>query len=99
MEKEIIAVSVFFVVYAFIVWDKVDKAIVAILGAASLMALGVLTQKEAILGIDFNTVGLLTGMMIIVGVCQKTGMFHYLAIKARSSRRANPGLFFSTSRS
>ncbi|MEK7313768.1 MAG: ArsB/NhaD family transporter [Deltaproteobacteria bacterium] len=92
MEKEIIAVSVFFVVYAFIVWDKVDKAIVAILGAASLMALGVLTQKEAILGIDFNTVGLLTGMMIIVGVCQKTGMFHYLAIKSAKFAKGEPWL-------
>jgi len=91
MEKEItIAVSVFFIVYAFIVWDKIDKAVVAVLGASSLMALGVLTQKQAILGIDFNTLGLLVGMMIIVGVCQKTGMFHYLAIKSAKFAKGEP---------
>ena len=93
MEKEItIAVSVFFIVYAFIVWDKIDKAVVAILGASSLMALGVMTQKQAILGIDFNTLGLLVGMMIIVGVCQKTGMFHYLAIKSAKFAKGEPWL-------
>ncbi|MFZ3072513.1 MAG: ArsB/NhaD family transporter [Thermodesulfobacteriota bacterium] len=93
MEKEIIiAISVFFIVYGLLVWDRIDRAVVAILGASSLMALGVLTQKEAILGIDFNTIGLLVGMMIIVGVCQKTGMFHYLAIKSAKFAKGEPWL-------
>lgn len=51
---------------------------------------GVLTQETAIAGIDFNTLALLTGMMIIVGIAEKSGMFQYVAVWAVHRTRANP---------
>lgn len=43
---------------------------------------GILTQTTAVAGIDFNTLSLLIGMMIIVGIAEKSGMFQYVAIWA-----------------
>jgi Na+/H+ antiporter NhaD/arsenite permease-like protein len=60
------------------------------LGACLLIVLGIITQEKAIHGIDFNTIGLLVGMMAIVTVCQKTGMFQYLAIKSAKFAGGEP---------
>jgi Na+/H+ antiporter NhaD/arsenite permease-like protein len=49
-------------------------------GGMLLVVFGVLSQERAIHHIDFNTIGLLVGMMIIVGVTAETGLFRYLAI-------------------
>ena len=86
----IIAVLVFLGVYVLLIWDKADRAVIAMLGAGALILVGVQTQKDAINGIDFNTIGLLVGMMAIVSVCQKTGMFQYLAIKSAKLARGEP---------
>jgi len=59
--------------------------------AAVLMILfGVLTQQQAMQGVDINTIGLLTGMMIIVGIMRDSGVFQYLAIRAAKLVRADP---------
>src|SRR6185369_13659537 len=44
----------------------------------------------AIRGIDFNTLALLTGMMLIVAVTRKSGVFQYVAIRAAKLAKANP---------
>jgi len=49
-----------------------------------------LNQQQAVMGIDFNTIGLLTGMMVIVAISQKTGMFQYVAIKAAKAAKGEP---------
>ncbi|MEN6348997.1 MAG: ArsB/NhaD family transporter [Syntrophomonas sp.] len=69
-------------VYGIIISEKVHRTIIALFGAALLLLLGVLSQQEAINYIDFNTIGLLAGMMIIVGIARKSGIFEYMAIKA-----------------
>lgn len=76
------AIIIFLTVYIILIWDKFNRAVVALLGAALIILSGVLNQEKAVAGIDFNTIGLLIGMMIIVGICQKTGMFQYIAIKS-----------------
>jgi Na+/H+ antiporter NhaD/arsenite permease-like protein len=59
--------------------------------AAGLMILGgVLTQEAALEGIDFNTIGLLTGMMIIVAITRQSGIFQYLAIWSAKQVKASP---------
>ena len=59
--------------------------------AAGLMILGgVLTQEAALEGIDFNTIGLLTGMMIIVAITRQSGIFQYLAIWSAKRVKASP---------
>ena len=61
-----VSTVLFVATYAVIVTEKVNRAIVALLGAGLMISLGVLNQDAAIRGIDFNTLGLLTGMMVIV---------------------------------
>ncbi len=78
------------VVYALVVTELVNRAVVAVLGAAALIALGVLNQEQAVRAIDFNTVGLLVGMMVMVAVARKSGLFGYVAIKAAQLARGSP---------
>jgi Na+/H+ antiporter NhaD/arsenite permease-like protein len=80
----------FLVVYAFIVSEKIHRTILALCGASLLVLLGVLTQHEAVNFIDFNTIGLLFGMMVIVGITRKSGVFEYIAIKAAQSTGGDP---------
>ncbi|MGB5438139.1 MAG: SLC13 family permease, partial [Gammaproteobacteria bacterium] len=61
-----VASILFVVTYAVIVSEKVNRAIVSLLGAGLMIMLGVINQETAISGIDFNTLGLLIGMMVIV---------------------------------
>jgi len=62
-----LATSILILTYAVIISERFNRAIVAPLGAAVVIGTGVLTQEQAVHGIDFNTIGLLTGMMILVG--------------------------------
>ena len=55
-----------------------------------LIGLGVLNQEQALAAVDFNTVGLLVGMMIVVAVARKSGLFGYVAVKASQLARGSP---------
>jgi Na+/H+ antiporter NhaD/arsenite permease-like protein len=65
--------------YAVIMTEKVNRAVVALLAAGLMICLGVINQEAAIRGVDFNTIALLTGMMIVVNITRKTGVFEYVA--------------------
>jgi Na+/H+ antiporter NhaD/arsenite permease-like protein len=83
------------ITYATIMSEKVNRAIVALIGACVMILVGVLDQDEAIRGIDFNTIGLLTGMMILVSVSRRSGMFQYLAVWSAQAAKAHPaGILF-----
>ena len=71
---------IFFLTYLAIVTERLNRAIVALVGAGLMITLGVINQQAAIRGIDFNTLGLLTGMMVIVAVSRRSGIFQYVAI-------------------
>lgn len=86
----LIALIVFASVYILLIWDKFNKTVVSLLGASLIVILGVLDQEKAVEGIDFNAIGLLIGMMIIVAVCQKTGMFQYVAIRSAKIVNGEP---------
>ena len=76
--------------YAAIMSEKLNRAIVALLGAGLTISLGLLTQEQAIEGIDFNTLALLTGMMLIVAITRRSGVFQYVAIVAAQATKASP---------
>ncbi|TAN59203.1 MAG: hypothetical protein EPN26_00325 [Rhodospirillales bacterium] len=76
--------------YLAIMSEKVNRAIVSLMGAGIMILLGVLNQDMAIRGVDFNTIALLTGMMIIVSVTRKSGVFQYVAIWSAKKVKANP---------
>jgi Na+/H+ antiporter NhaD/arsenite permease-like protein len=78
------------VVYIVIITERVNRAIIALLGAGLMIQFGVLDQAEAVKGIDFNTIALLTGMMILVSVSRKSGMFQYLAVWSAKKAKAEP---------
>ena len=83
--------SILFVAtYAVIVSEKVNRAIVSLLGAGLMVMLGVLNQETAISGIDFNTLGLLTGMMVIVTITKRSGIFQYIAVWSAKKVKASP---------
>ena len=78
------------VTYAVIMSEKINRAIIALIGASLMIVIGVFSQEEAIRGIDWNTIGLLTGMMILVSVSRRSGMFEYLAIWSAQAAKAHP---------
>ncbi|NLW44565.1 MAG: ArsB/NhaD family transporter [Syntrophomonadaceae bacterium] len=80
----------FLLVYAFIISEKIHRTVLALCGAALLVLVGVLNQHEAVSFIDFNTIGLLFGMMVIVGITRKSGVFEYVAIKAAHTTGGDP---------
>ena len=85
-----LATSILILTYAVIISERFNRAIVALLGAAVVIGTGVLTQEQAVHGIDFNTIGLLTGMMILVGITKECGIFQFLAIKAAKAAKGSP---------
>jgi len=76
--------------YLLIMTERLNRVIISLTAAGLMILGGVLTQKAAIEGIDFNTIGLLTGMMIIVAIIRKTGIFQYLAIWSAKQVNASP---------
>jgi len=83
------------VTYATIMSEQVNRAIIALIGAGLMILVGVLDQEEAIHGIDWNTIGLLTGMMILVSISRRSGMFQYLAVWSAQAAKAHPaGILF-----
>jgi Na+/H+ antiporter NhaD/arsenite permease-like protein len=90
-----VSTAVLAITYATIMSEKCNRAIVALVGAGVMIIIGVLDQEEAIRGVDWNTIGLLTGMMILVSISRRSGMFQYLAIWSAKAAKAHPaGILF-----
>ena len=87
---QIIALAIFVAVIAVIVSEKVHRAACALGGAVLLMLIGILTPKEALEFIDFNTIGVLLGMMMFVAVVKNSGIFEYLAVKSARIAKGDP---------
>ena len=85
-----IAIGIFILSYFFIISEKVPRAVTAVFGASLLIILGVLTQEKAIQHIDWNTLGLLIGMMIIVDLTRRSGVFAFLAIWVSKKAKGDP---------
>ncbi len=92
----IVAALIFTAVYVIIITDKLDRTVVALAGAALMILTGILDQEEAFRAIDFNTLGLLISMMVIVFITQRTGVFQYLAIKACKISKGEPLLILAS---
>ncbi|MDQ3355281.1 MAG: ArsB/NhaD family transporter [Actinomycetota bacterium] len=84
------AVIVFLVALAVIASERVHRTQVALIGAAIVVVAGVIEQEQAIEAIDFNTIGLLAGMMLVVRLTEPTGIYNYMAIRAGQLARGRP---------
>ena len=86
----IVAIVIFVIAYALIISEKVHRTIVGLFGAMLMILCGIIEQETAVHHIDFNTLGLLMGMMIIVNITSETGLFNFLAIWAAQKVKAQP---------
>ncbi|MGG1513989.1 ArsB/NhaD family transporter [Paenibacillus oryzisoli] len=89
-QQAIIAIGIFLVTYGMIIAEKIHRTIVAMIGGVLMVALGIVSQESALHHIDFNTLGLLVGMMIIVSITAETGLFQYIALIAAKKAKGDP---------
>jgi len=85
-----VSLTVLGVAYGFVIVGRVNRAIVALIGASVVVVIGALDQGEAIKGIDWDTIGLLTGIMILVAISRRSGLFEYIAIWSAQRVKASP---------
>jgi len=92
----IISILAFLLTYAGIFMERVHRAIIAISGAVAMIAFGTwlsfYSAHDAVKAVDFDTIMLLLGMMLVVGLFKETGFFQYLAIRAAKLARGEPWL-------
>ena len=86
----VVALPILVATYVLVMLDRFDRSIIALLGAGAMVLSGVLNQEQAIQGIDFNTIGLLTGMMLLVAIARRSGGFEYMAVMAVQVARGSP---------
>lgn len=87
---QIISIAVFAVVMALVVSEKIHRALAALLGAVVLFCIGIVDFDAGMGSIDFNTLGVLCGMMMFVAVVRKSGLFEYVAIRSAKLCKGDP---------
>ena len=90
MDGMLISIIVFLLVYIAITFEIVNKAVAAFSGVAVLTLLHVIDEHQAIEFIDFETIMLLFGMMIIVSVLKHSGLFTIISVRISELTRGNP---------
>lgn len=85
-----LSTAILIVAYGAIMTERINRAIIALLGAGLMILTGVIDQETAIAGEDFNTLALLIGMMLLVAISRRSGMFQFVAIWAAKVGRGNP---------
>jgi Na+/H+ antiporter NhaD/arsenite permease-like protein len=99
MSLPILLSSLIFIISLFFIFsEKIHRSIAGIAGAVLMVAVGRLlgfySEALALDAIDFNTLGLLLGMMVLVAMLEPTGFFQYLAVWAARVSRGKPVLLF-----
>ncbi|CAN2201894.1 ArsB Na+/H+ antiporter NhaD and related arsenite permeases [Candidatus Nanopelagicaceae bacterium] len=89
-----LTIAIFALAYVFIASEKISRIAIVLSGAAAMVVIGATDAEKAFYshetGIDWNVIFLLLGMMIIVGIIHKTGLFEFLAITAIKKSNGNP---------
>lgn len=89
-----IAIGIFAIVLLLIVFEVYDKSLIALSGALLMVLLGVLSPEQAIAAVDFDTIFLILGMMIMVNIAAKSGVLEWLNVKIAILTRGNPLYIF-----
>ena len=90
LDPKAVSAAVLALTYALIISGWLNRAVVALIGACLVILLGGLDQAQAVAGINWNTIGLLAGMMVLVAITRRSGIFEYLAVWSAQRARANP---------
>lgn len=88
--KQVIAIIIFLVVMLAIISEKVNRAIAAMAGALLMIIFNILSVEQGLHHIDFNTIGVLIGMMLFVSVVKNSGVFEYIAIFSAKKSKGDP---------
>ena len=87
---DVVAVVIFLVALVMIAFEWTHRTKIALLGAAAVVLIGILEEHQAIEAVDWSTLGLLVGMMVIVGLTERTGVFTYLALRVAQLSGGRP---------
>ncbi len=90
MNAQIVSIVIFFAVIIAIISEKIHRTVAALTGMILLLLFHILDIDKAISYIDFNTIGVLLGMMIFVSVVKQSGLFEYVAIKSAKLAQGDP---------
>ncbi len=90
LSKAVVASVILVLSYAVLFSERLNRAVTVLLGASAMILMGVLSYDQAIKGVDFNTIALLIGMMIMVGIMEKSGAFQFAAVASAKLVKANP---------
>jgi Na+/H+ antiporter NhaD/arsenite permease-like protein len=85
-----VAVIIFLAALGVIAFEWVHRTKAALVGAGLVVVVGVVDLDRAIEAVDWSTLGLLTGMMILVGLTERTGIFTYLALRTAQLSKGRP---------
>lgn len=92
--QAVLSTLIFIVSLILIFWERLNRTIAAMVGAVVMMIFGLFfgfyTEEQAVASVDFNTLGLLLGMMILVSLLEPTGLFEYLAVWAARLSKGRP---------
>ena len=91
MTTSLVVLAIFIATYVIVITERVHRTTIVLFSAAILIIFNLVPLSEAWSRyIDFNTIGLLSGMMVIVAILKRTGVFQWVAIKAVKLARGNP---------
>jgi len=85
-----LAIAIFVVALAVIASERVDRTKIALLGATLIVLTQTIDQEHAIEAVDWNTIGLLAGMMLMVKLTEATGVYTWVAIRAGQLSKGRP---------
>ncbi|HEX2160267.1 MAG TPA: ArsB/NhaD family transporter [Thermoleophilaceae bacterium] len=86
----LLAIAIFVAALALIASERVDRTKVALLGATLIVLTQTIDQEHAIEAVDWNTIGLLAGMMLMVKLTEATGVYTWVAIRAGQLSKGRP---------
>lgn len=87
---QLITLVVFIATYILIIDERIHRAVAAMAGAAVVVFLGIVPWDSVLTHIDFGTIFLLMGMMIIINVARQSGLFESIAIRTAKMANGSP---------
>lgn len=90
INPKIIASMIVAACYVVLFSEKINRAVTTLFAATFMILSGIISQQEAFSSIDFNTISLLIGMMVIVSVTERSGLFQFVAVWSAQKVKANP---------
>lgn len=90
----IVALGIFTITFFFILTERIHRTVIGLFGAMAMVLAGMYFDfyhpHNVLEVVDFNTLGLLFGMMLLVGMLEETGVFQYLGIWTAKKTKGNP---------